>query len=153
MATLGGEDGAHRLDVALGARIRRFRKARNMSQERLADAAGVTFQQIQKYERGANRVSFSRLALIANALNTPLSELIAGLEPSPRPGAIALADMMHTPGASELIEAYAAIRAENVRQCLLSLVQELARGALAREASLRELDDGPCDEDQHEPVS
>lgn len=124
-----------------------------MSQERLADAAGVTFQQIQKYERGANRVSFSRLALIASALNTPLAELIAGLDPSPRPGAPALADMMHTPGASELMEAYAAIRAENVRQCLLSLVQELARGALAREATLRQLEAGPYDDGRHEPVS
>jgi len=112
------------LDVALGARIRRFRKARRMSQERLAEAVGVTFQQIQKYERGANRVSFSRLALIAAALQTPLSELIAGLEPTGGPAPCANA--FRVPGASELVEAYAAIPTESVRKCLLNLVQELA---------------------------
>jgi len=128
MATLSGEAGAHRLDVALGARIRRFRKARNMSQERLAEAVGVTFQQIQKYERGANRVSFSRLALIALALDTPLPELIAGLDPAgERPGDAPCG--LSTPGAADLVEAYAAIRTEAVRRCLVELVQELARAA------------------------
>ena len=72
MADQAGDDFARRLDVALGARIRRFRKARRISQEQLADAVGVTFQQIQKYERGANRVSFSRLAQIAAALQEQL---------------------------------------------------------------------------------
>lgn len=128
MATLSGEAGAHRLDVALGARIRRFRKARNMSQERLAEAVGVTFQQIQKYERGANRVSFSRLALIAVALDTPLPDLIAGLGPAcERPGDAPCG--LSTPGAADLVEAYAAIRTEAVRRCLVELVQELARAA------------------------
>ncbi|MFN3523093.1 MAG: helix-turn-helix domain-containing protein [Phenylobacterium sp.] len=128
MATAGGEAGAHRLDVALGARIRRFRKARSMSQERLAEAVGVTFQQIQKYERGANRVSFSRLALIADALGTPLAELIAGIG-APKAGAPDPQAGLGTPGAAELVQAYAAIRGEAVRRCLVELVQELAREA------------------------
>lgn len=130
MATLRGEEVAHRLDVALGARIRRFRKARNMSQERLAEAVGVTFQQVQKYERGANRVSFSRLALIAAALNTSLPELIDGLAGDGGDCGHATASGLNTPGASELVEAYAAIPTENVRRCLLDLVRELAGGGL-----------------------
>lgn len=120
------------MDVALGARIRRFRKARRMSQERLAEAVGVTFQQVQKYERGANRVSFSRLALIAAALQTPLSELIAGLEPTAPDGPAPSAHALRVPGASELVEAYAAIPTEAVRSCLLKLVQELACGPTCR---------------------
>lgn len=149
MATLSGEAGAHRLDVALGARIRRYRKARNMSQERLAEAVGVTFQQIQKYERGANRVSFSRLALIANALDTALPELIAGLGAEHAPQAAREAEgCLRTPGASELVEAYAAIRTEAVRRCLVELVQELARAAEPKDERKP-----PCEDGKHEPVS
>lgn len=56
-------DAPSRLDVALGLQIRRRRKALGVSQTALAEAIGLTFQQIQKYERGFNRVSFSRLGL------------------------------------------------------------------------------------------
>ena len=55
------ESSPNRLDVALGLRIRQRRKSLGVSQTALADAIGLTFQQIQKYERGFNRVSFSRL--------------------------------------------------------------------------------------------
>lgn len=56
------------IDVYVGARIRDARKAKNMSQVDLGHACGITFQQIQKYERAQNRVSASRLVQIANAL-------------------------------------------------------------------------------------
>ena len=58
----------HRLDVAMGQRIRERRRALSMSQGDLARALGITFQQVQKYERGANRVSFSRLSASASEL-------------------------------------------------------------------------------------
>jgi transcriptional regulator with XRE-family HTH domain len=51
-----------------------------MSQERLAEACGVSFQQVQKYESGANRISFSRLLQIARALNCRLSDLVGALD-------------------------------------------------------------------------
>src|SRR5260221_8913824 len=57
------------IDIAVGARIRLLRKVRGMSQQALAEAAGVTFQQIHKYERGANRVSTSILSRIAGAVH------------------------------------------------------------------------------------
>ena len=67
------------LDVALGARIRERRRALRMSQAALGDAIGLTFQQIQKYESGANRVSFSMLVGIARAMDMTPAELIEGL--------------------------------------------------------------------------
>lgn len=148
MATLGGEAGAHRLDVALGERIRRIRKGRGLSQERLAEAVGVTFQQVQKYERGANRVSFSRLVLIAEALDTPLSEMISGLGLVAGEADEDTSAIVSTPGATELVQAYAAIRTPAVRRCIVELVQELARGA-ATSADPSE----PRDEVRREPVS
>ncbi len=60
-----GRDEPNKLDVALGLRIRQRRKSLGVSQTALADSIGLTFQQIQKYERGFNRVSFSRLVDIA----------------------------------------------------------------------------------------
>ena len=64
---------AHSLDVAIGHRIRERRRARGMSQQALASAVGVTFQQIQKYERGSNRIGSSRLFEFAKVLDVPVS--------------------------------------------------------------------------------
>ena len=61
------------VDVAVGARIRLLRKVRGLSQQALAEAAGVTFQQIQKYERGSNRIGSSRLYEFAKVLDVPVS--------------------------------------------------------------------------------
>ncbi|MFN9927673.1 MAG: helix-turn-helix domain-containing protein, partial [Phenylobacterium sp.] len=69
------ESVADPVDVAVGARIRLLRKVRGLSQQALAEAAGVTFQQIQKYERGANRVSASMLTRIAKTLEVPMAEM------------------------------------------------------------------------------
>ena len=63
-------------DVEVGVRVRALRKARHMSQSDLADAAGITFQQVQKYERGTNRISASKLRQIALHLGVPMSELL-----------------------------------------------------------------------------
>ena len=65
----------HPVDAYVGSQIRRIRWLRNMTQQQLAKSAGVKFQQIQKYESGANRVSPSRLTLIAEALDTSIVEL------------------------------------------------------------------------------
>lgn len=132
---VGDEGNPDPLDVALGARIRAVRKTRNLSQERLAIATGVTFQQIQKYERGANRVSFSRLALIAAALDTPLRDLVGVLEESAADThASKLSDLMSIPGASDLVAAFLALPEEPVRRGVIQLVQELAKAAELRAA-------------------
>ncbi len=71
---------ATEIDKQVGARIRARRMALQISQGSLAEAVGVTFQQVQKYENGANRVSTSRLAQIAEALKVPVAYLFDGLD-------------------------------------------------------------------------
>jgi transcriptional regulator with XRE-family HTH domain len=60
-------------DVAIGARLRAIRQAKGMSQERLGQAAGITFQQVQKYEKGTNRIGGSRMMQFATVLETPVA--------------------------------------------------------------------------------
>ena len=67
------ETGPSPMDVHVGARIRLRRTLMGMSQERLGDALGLTFQQVQKYERGVNRVGASRLFDVSKALDVPIS--------------------------------------------------------------------------------
>jgi transcriptional regulator with XRE-family HTH domain len=67
------------VDLHVGARIRLRRRMQGVSQEKLADALGLTFQQVQKYERGANRVSASKLYEIAAALRSPVAYFFDGL--------------------------------------------------------------------------
>jgi len=112
------------VDVSVGARIRLFRKLRGLSQQALAESAGVTFQQIQKYERGANRVSASMLSRIAGALNTPVSELFG--ESANGHGAVdELAAMLAQPGAIELLRAYANLPRGPSRAALVDFVRTL----------------------------
>jgi transcriptional regulator with XRE-family HTH domain len=67
------------IDVHVGLQVRLRRKELKISQERLADALGLTFQQVQKYERGANRISASKLYEIARALQVPIGWFFEGL--------------------------------------------------------------------------
>ena len=71
--------GPHPVDRHVGLRVRMRRKEMGVSQEKLAEALGITFQQVQKYERGANRVSASKLWEIARALETPVAYFYEGL--------------------------------------------------------------------------
>ena len=69
------------LDTQIGQRIREARRAQGMSQTMLADALGITFQQVQKYENGGNRVSAARLYDIAQLLGMPIVFFYEGAEP------------------------------------------------------------------------
>lgn len=69
-----------RIDVLVGQRIRALRSAQGMSQADLGQSVGVRFQQIQKYESGANRVSASRLLALAQTLGVPVSHFFEGAE-------------------------------------------------------------------------
>lgn len=70
------------IDIHVGGRVRELRILRGMSQSRLAQHCGLSFQQIQKYERAANRIGASRLAQIAAALATTPAYFFEGLTPS-----------------------------------------------------------------------
>ena len=112
------------VDVTVGARIRLFRKMRGMSQQALAETAGVTFQQIQKYERGANRVSASMLARIASALHAPVSELFG--DAGPGSSAVdEVAALLAQPGALELLRAFSDLPRGAPRAALVDFVRSL----------------------------
>lgn len=72
------DNGPHPVDVHVGSRLKKRRSLMGVSQEKLADAVGLTFQQVQKYERGANRVSASRLYQFAQILDVPVSFFYEG---------------------------------------------------------------------------
>jgi transcriptional regulator with XRE-family HTH domain len=98
------------LDRALGNAIRLRRRLLNMTQERLASACGISFQQVQKYESGANRVSFSRLVRIASALDCQVTDLTNALDqPLAAPADFEFIRLMTVPGAVDLLKCYAAL--------------------------------------------
>ena len=123
-------------DAIVGGNIRVHRLARKMSQTGLAEAIGLTFQQVQKYEKGANRVGSGRLVRIADVLGVPVLTLLAGVpgvgrqtpvEPS-AVGLIAKAKPLR------LVKAFAAIEDQALRNALVVLAEGIARLAQARRA-------------------
>jgi transcriptional regulator with XRE-family HTH domain len=124
----------HPVDVIVGARVRAVRMARGISQTALADQLGITFQQIQKYERGANRVSASKLVEIATSLQVPAVQFLEGLgdatqalDPSP----------LGTPGAQDLLLAYGRLP-EGLRRAVLQLAQTLGEAPPAEPMTQRQ---------------
>ncbi len=114
------------MDIALGAAVRIRRRTLGISQEALAEQCGVSFQQIQKYENGANRISFSRLVQIARALKCRVVDLMDVLDAPDREtsGDIDLLTRMRTPGALELLAAYE-LMAPEARSSLVGLLRAL----------------------------
>ncbi|MGZ6016181.1 MAG: helix-turn-helix domain-containing protein [Phenylobacterium sp.] len=117
------------IDVEVGARIRIRRKLLSVSQSDLAQALGITFQQVQKYERGANRVSASMLVKIAKRLNTSVAALVGEDDADRRP--VAVYQQLASQGALELLDAFAAIDDPAARHAVLNLVRVMAAGAKA----------------------
>ncbi|MGR4863223.1 helix-turn-helix domain-containing protein [Caulobacter sp. LARHSG274] len=119
----------HRVDRHVGALIRAKRKAMGVSQSELADALGLTFQQVQKYERGTNRISSSKLYEIAQKLDTPLSSFFEGLD-HPADGESAageLIDFLGESGSHDLVTAFKALKPQ-LRKRLVSLARAMAEG-------------------------
>ena len=124
------EFGPHPVDVHVGGRLRLRRRLLEMSQTNLGNALGVTFQQVQKYERGANRISASRLFQISQVLDAPISYFfddMPGLRGGVQePSAPDLKDKRET---LELMRAYYRIRDPKVRDIMRRLIQAMAKGA------------------------
>ena len=129
-------EGPNPVDRHVGLRIRMRRKALAMSQERLAEAVGLTFQQIQKYERAANRVSASKLWEIARALKAPVTYFYEGLpDADEAPGARAeMQDFLLTADGLELAAAFPRIRQPRLRRKVVELVRALAEESEAAPA-------------------
>ncbi|MFP3943842.1 MAG: helix-turn-helix domain-containing protein [Alphaproteobacteria bacterium] len=117
----------HPVDVHVGQKIRHRRWLVGMTQQQLASAVGIKFQQIQKYESGANRVSASRLYDISRAMNVPVSYFFEGLEEGAQGEVESSADLavLQDKETAEVIRAYYAIRPETRRR-LLDLARALA---------------------------
>jgi transcriptional regulator with XRE-family HTH domain len=126
------------IDRHVGARVRMRRMLIGMSQEKLGEALGLTFQQIQKYEKGANRISASRLQQISEALNTPLAYFFNGAPVSEGAAQAGLAeaaasdnyfsDFVMTSEGLSLNRAFARISDPKVRKKIIDLVSVLADG-------------------------
>ncbi|HEX3916618.1 MAG TPA: helix-turn-helix transcriptional regulator [Caulobacteraceae bacterium] len=111
------------IDVAVGARVRIRRRWLGFSQTQLANALGITFQQVQKYERGANRVSASMLVKIAGKLETTVAALVG--EDGQAPVEAIIYAQLATPGATELLAAFAQIPDGEARRALLTIAEGL----------------------------
>ena len=113
------------LELAIGARLRTRRRQLGLSQSDLADKLGVSFQQVQKYERGANRVAASTLVAASQALGTTVGWLV-GEEVSGRDDDEDVFRALARPGALEILQAFNAIAEAPARMALLALVRDMA---------------------------
>src|SRR4051794_38076838 len=132
------------IDVRVGARLRLRRNMLGLSQEKLGEAIGLTFQQVQKYERGANRIGASRLHELSRVLDVPVSFFFDDTDPvrAPATGGFAEpaaeafeSDPLRKPETLELVQAYFAIEDATVRRRLLDLAKALATASDATDAS------------------
>jgi len=120
------------VDLHVGLRVRLRRRELGVSQEKLAESIGLTFQQVQKYERAANRVSASKLWEMARALKTSISYFFEGLGDPARETADDLPEgpppahaFLLTPEGLELAAAFPKIRKARVRRKILDLVRAM----------------------------
>jgi transcriptional regulator with XRE-family HTH domain len=114
-------------DVEIGRKIRALRLERGLSQSDLADGIGLTFQQVQKYEKGANRVSAGRLQRIADFLNTSVMFFYEGLgaRTNKRDARNTSLAFLQTKGAVRLIRAYSEISSRSAKYALVVLAESL----------------------------
>lgn len=122
---------AHAVDVHVGKRIRHRRWMNGTTQQQLADAVGIKFQQIQKYETGMNRVSASRLWDIAHALDVPVTFFFEGIDQDQLAvdsNSAMPTDILADKEALELLRSYYAIP-ENQRRRLFDLARVLSEVA------------------------
>lgn len=137
----GGERNARRanlIDTHVGSRVRLRRMLLGMSQEKLGESLGLTFQQVQKYEKGVNRVGASRLFDLAQVLGVPVQYFYDELDPENNDGATAnrgfgerpsesyVVDFLGTRDGLELNKAFARVTDPKVRRAIIDLVRTLA---------------------------
>ncbi|MBA9070171.1 transcriptional regulator with XRE-family HTH domain [Methylobacterium sp. RAS18] len=113
-------------DRAVGERIQVLRKSKGLTQTALGKAIGVTFQQIQKYENGMNRVGASRLSDIARVLEVRVSSFYDGDEGGSEDRAVVVG-FLRTRGAIDLLRAFSAIEDDQTRRDVLAIVRGVAR--------------------------
>jgi transcriptional regulator with XRE-family HTH domain len=120
--------GADPIDLLVGRNIRINRLRKSMSQEALADELGLTFQQVQKYEKGTNRVGSGRLLRISRILEVPVTALFEGSEVDGNSAENATLDLIAEPQSMRLVQAFSEIGDADVRTSLVQLVERIADG-------------------------
>ena len=122
-------------DKHVGARVRMRRMMLSMSQEKLGDALGLTFQQVQKYEKGANRIGASRLQQIAHILQVPVSFFFDGAPNVPgqqsdgfseAPSPAYVSDFLATSDGLALTKAFMGIKDAKLRRRIVDLVEQIS---------------------------
>lgn len=128
------------IDVHVGTRVRLRRQVMKMSQEKLGDQLGVTFQQVQKYERGANRVGASRLWKMSQVLDVPVGFFYDGLDEMGGSSEFAEDDQMpivydfiNSTDGVNLAKAVSQIKNKAVRRQILELARSLAKDSASQE--------------------
>ena len=126
------------VDALVGGNIRVLRQHRGMSQTDLATKVGVTFQQIQKYENGSNRVGSGRLYKIAMILKVPVGSLFDGVDhPSNSSAEAAPAAMLAGPYAMRLLRAFNALGDTALRKSIAEMVEKMPAGESRGAASAK----------------
>lgn len=128
------------VDIHVGTRVRLRRQVMKMSQEKLGDQLGVTFQQVQKYERGANRVGASRLWKMSQVLDVPVGFFYDGLDEAGGSTEFATDDQLpivyefiNSTDGVNLAKAVSQIKNKAVRRQILELARSLAKDAASGE--------------------
>jgi transcriptional regulator with XRE-family HTH domain len=117
---------SNEIDVHVGQRMRRLRETLGLSQGRLGRQLGLTFSQVQKYEKGVNRIGAGRLCILAGLLNVPIQYFFEGLAEGPEK--LAQRRKPAVPGTEvrELEHAFLSIPDDSTRRSLVALVRSLA---------------------------
>jgi transcriptional regulator with XRE-family HTH domain len=123
------------VDRHVGSRVRMQRMLVGMSQEKLGEACGITFQQIQKYEKGMNRMGASRLHQIARFLQVPVEFFYEGVPSGPDSGkpladtsSRAMTDFLATSDGLELVKVFMAVKDAKVRRRIIDMTKAVASG-------------------------
>ena len=129
------ENSPNPIDVHVGSKVRLKRTMLGMSQEKLGDNLGITFQQVQKYEKGTNRISASRLFQLSTILNAPISffyEGVTGDAGNASPGFAESGssdytmDILNDPETMQLHRAFSSVKDPKVRKRIVELVKSIA---------------------------
>jgi transcriptional regulator with XRE-family HTH domain len=125
------------IDKHVGSRVRMRRMMLSMSQEKLGDALGLTFQQVQKYEKGTNRIGASRLQQISQILQVPVAfffegapnvggdgSRVSGMGEAPSPAYVS--DFLATSDGLSLTKAFMRIKSNKLRRRIVDLVEQIA---------------------------
>jgi transcriptional regulator with XRE-family HTH domain len=117
------------VDIQVGSRVRYRRMVLGLSQETLGEALGVTFQQVQKYEKGANRIGAGRLQTIADFLEVPVGFFFDGATRRRADHRDVVLDLVNTSEGLRLNRAFAAVKDPRTRARIISLVEAVSGSA------------------------